>query len=133
MNMNSNKKKLTQKNSNQSNNNSKNDLSGRSSINKNNDQFSIFLGVCFEKIVPFLTEFFFNIILEYDVKNTISLIIQKEDLGILINNFNHIKNFRYKIFNILCNVEKIFNKVQIAYIKNIVTKNNLLEKILFYT
>lgn len=58
MNMNSNKKKLTQKNSNQSNNNSKNDLSGRSSINKNNDQFSIFLGVCFEKIVPFLTEFF---------------------------------------------------------------------------
>ena len=132
MNMNSNKKKLTQKNSNQSNNNSKNDLSGRSSINKNNDQFSIFLGVCFEKIVPFLTEFFFNIILEYDVKNTISLIIQKEDLGILINNFNHIKNFRYKIFNILCNVEKIFNKVQIAYIKKIVTKNNLLEKILFF-
>ena len=32
----------------------------------------------------------------------------------------------------MCNVEKIFNKEQIDYIKNIVAKNNLLDKILFF-
>ena len=131
--LNNNKKKVSQKNLNQSNNNKiKNEASERSSINKNNDQFSIFLGICFEKIVPFLIEFLSNVILEYDVKNCINLIIEKDELGILLTNFNYIKNFRHKILNFLCGAEKIFNKEQIIYIKNSVIKNNLLDKILFF-
>ena len=129
LNINMNKKKITQKNtpSTQSDNNEE-----RNSVNKVNDQFSIFLGLFFEKIVPSLLEFFSNIILEYDIKNTINLIIKKDELSVLLNSFNHIKMIRHKIFNFLSVSEKLFNKEENKYIKNMVMKNNLFEKILLF-
>ena len=98
----------------------------------NNDQFSIFLNIYYEKIVPSLLEFFLNIIFEYDIKNTINLIIQKNELSILLNSFNHLRIFRHKILNFLCVSEKMFNNEQNIYIKNIVIKDNLFEKIIFF-
>ena len=129
-NMNNNKKKVSQKNlTNLKNNNNE---SSNNNVNNNNDQFSIFLDICFEKIIPYLLEFFINVILEYDIKNTITLIIEKDELSTLLNSFNNIKIFRHKLFNILCNSEKIFNKEENMYINNIVIKNNLFDKIIFY-
>ena len=128
-NLNINKKKISQKNlPNLSNNN--NDM--RNNINKINDQFSIFLGIFFENIVPSLIEFFTNVILEYDSKNTINFLIQKDELSVLLTNFNSIKSVRNKIFNILCGAEKLFLTDQNIYIKNIFIKNNLFEKVLFF-
>ena len=127
-NLNINKKKTSQKNlpnSSNTNNESRN-------INKLNDQFSIFLNIFFENIVPSLIEFFSNVILEYDSKNTMNFLIQKDELSVLLNNFNSIKGVRHKIFNILCGAEKLFLPEQNIYIKNIVIKNNLFEKVLFF-
>ena len=101
-------------------------------INKNNDQFSIFLGIFFEKNILSLVEFFSNVILEYDIQNTINRIIKKNELSVLLTNFNHIKIIRHKLFNFLCLSEKLFNNEQIMYIKNIVINNNFIEKILFF-
>ena len=129
LNTNVNKKKSSKKIISNLENNNNDD---RKSLNKNNDQFSIFLGICFENIVPSLIEFFSNIILEYDVKNTIDIIIQKDELSVLLNNFNHFKIMRNKIFNFLCNSEILFNKEQNIYIKNIVINNSLFEKILLF-
>ena len=127
LNINVNKKRNSKKNVSflENNNDDRN-------MNKNNDQFSIFLGICFENIVPSLIEFFSNVILEYDIKNTIDLIIKKDELSVLLSNFNHIKIIRHKILNFLCNSEKLFNKEQNLYIKNMVIKNNLFEKILSF-
>ena len=129
LNINMNKKKISQKTipSTQSDNNEE-----RNSINKVNDQFSTFLGIFFEKIVPSLLEFFSNIILEYDAKNTINLIIKKDELNVLLNNFNHIRIIRHKIFNFLSASEKLFNKEENKYIKGMVIKNNLFDKNLFF-
>ena len=98
----------------------------------NNDQFSSFLSIFFENIIPSLIGLFANVILEYDIKNTISLIIQSDQLNTLLNDFNHIKLIRNKIVNFLCESENLFNKEQNEYITNIVIKNNLLDKFILY-
>ena len=129
LNVNINKKKTSQKKVSSTLDDSNND---RNSLNKNNDQFSVFLSIFFEKNILSLIEFFSNVILEYDIQNTINIIIKKDELPVLLTNFNHIKIIRHKLFNFLCLSEKLFNNEQIMYIKNIVIKNNFVEKILIF-
>ena len=130
LNMNNNKKKISQKNLQNSEINSLNETKSRNSLNKGDTQFSTFLGICFEKIVPCIIEIFSNVILEYDIKNSITLFIKKEELNILFTSFNHVKIIRNKILNILLNSEKIFNNEYHLYIQNLVLKVNLIENIL---
>ena len=70
-NMSNNKKRYSLKNSKNLENNTTNEESRKSSLNKGDIQFSTFLGICFEKIVPCIIEIFSNVILEYDIRNTI--------------------------------------------------------------
>ena len=113
-------------------NNRTNELIIRNSLSKGDIQFSTFLGICFEKILPCIIEIFSNVFLEYDIRNTINIIIKKEELNNLFNNFNHVKIIRNKIFNILLNAEKLFNKEQYVYIQNLVQKINLVDNVLSF-
>ena len=81
-------------------NNRTNEDIKKSSLTKGDIQFSTFLGICFEKILPSIIEIFSNVFLEYDINNTINIIIKKGELNSLFNNFNHVKIIRNKIFNI---------------------------------
>ena len=127
-----NKKRLSIKNQANSEINDINEDSRKSSLNKGDIQFTTFLGICFEKIVPCIIEIFSNVILEYDIRNTINIIIKKNELDILFNNFNHIRIIRNKIFNIILSTERIFNKEESIYIQNLVLKMNLIENALSY-
>ena len=134
-NMSNNKRRNPLKNERLSQNNTTNENSGKNSINslsKGDIQFSTFLGICFEKIIPCIIEIFSNVILEYDVKNTINIIIKKDELNVLFNNFNNVKIIRNKNLSILLNSKKIFNNEQNSYIQNLVIKSNLLDNILSF-
>lgn len=67
VNMSNNKRRNSLKNERLSQNNTTNENSGKNSINslsKGDIQFSTFLGICFEKIIPCIIEIFSNVILE---------------------------------------------------------------------
>ena len=97
-----------------------------------NNQFNNFFSICFDKIVPAYVEFFANVILEYDFKNSVELFITTNHLNLVLTNLSHIKSVRVKILNILCNLKNLFNKDKIAFIKNDITKTNYILKNLFY-
>ena len=128
INMSNNKRR----NSLNSQNNNSNEIQGKNSLTKGDIQFSTFLGICFEKILPCIIEFFSNVILEYDIKNTINIIIKKNELNILFNNFNHVKILRNKILNILLASPKIFSSEQNIFIQESALKLNLIENILSF-
>ena len=128
INMSNNKRR----NSLNSQNNNINENQGKNSLTKGDIQFSTFLGICFEKILPCIIEFFSNVILEYDIKNTINIIIKKNELNILFNNFNHVKILRNKILNILLASPKIFSSEQNIFIQESALKLNLIENILSF-
>ena len=120
------------RNSLNSQNNTTNENSGKNSLNKGDIQFSTFLGICFEKILPCIIEFFSNVILEYDIKNTLNIIITKNELNILFNNFNHIKVLRSKILTILLTSPKTFTYEQNSFIQDSASKLNLIENFLSF-
>jgi hypothetical protein len=59
INMSNNKRR----NSLNSQNNNSNEIQGKNSLTKGDIQFSTFLGICFEKILPCIIEFFSNVII----------------------------------------------------------------------
>ena len=130
--MNINKTRNSIRNSKNFENNRINENINKSSLTKGDIQFSTFLGICFEKILPSIIEIFSNVFLEYDINNTFNIIIKKGELNSLFNNFNHVKIIRNKIFNIILNSEKLFNKEQNKYIQNLVQKINLINKVLSF-
>ena len=131
-NLNINMSNTKRRNSLNSQNNTTNENSRKNSLNKGDIQFSTFLGICFEKILPCIIEFFSNVILEYDIKNTINKIMAKNELNILFNNFNHIKVLRSKILSILLTSQKIFTNEQNTFIQDSASKLNLIENILSF-
>ena len=132
INISNNKRRSSLKNTQNSQEKNTNEIQGKNSLNKGDIQFSTFLGICFEKILPSIIEIFSNVILEYDIKNTINIILKKNELNILFNNFNHVKIIRNKNFNILLNAEKVFNSDQNIFIHNLVLKLNIIVNVLAF-
>ena len=103
--------------------------------NKNNDfdkKFIRFIEISYFNIIPCLSEFFVKIILDYNLKNTFNVILNKEEFLTLFNQLSSIKLIRQRLLQILSKTDKIFNQDKETQCKKIISKNKILDKIINY-
>ena len=89
-----------------------------------------FIEISYYNIIPFLSEFFANIILNYNLKHTFNIIIKKEEFITLFLEISSIKIIRQKLLSTLSMTGKIFIPDKEAYCKKVLTKHKLFDKII---
>ena len=100
--------------------------------NKNyfDKNFVRFIEISFHNIIPCLSEFFSNIILNYNLKHTFNIILKKEEFLILFTELSSIKIIRHKLLNVLLITDKVFKPEKEAQCKKILSKNKISDKII---
>ena len=109
----------------------------RSSINKNininiDKNLAKFIQICYWNIVPNLLNFFIKIILNYNLNNTLNIILKKKEFITLYGKLSSIKPLRQRLLFILTITKNIYKPEQENYCKNIISKNRILDKIIKY-
>ena len=89
-----------------------------------------FVEISYFNIIPYLSEFFVNIILNYNLKHTFNIIIKKEEFIILFSEISSIKNIRQKLLSTLSMTDKIFKPEKETYCKKVLTKHKIIDKII---
>ena len=101
--------------------------------NKNNNldkKLFRFIEVSYYNIVPCLSEFFANIILNYNLKHTFNIIIKKEEFLTLFTEISSIKIIRQKLLSTLSMTDKIFKPDKETYCKKLLSKHKIYDKII---
>ena len=104
--------------------------------NNQNNNFNIdnnlilFIKISYNNIIPYLSEFFVKIILNYHLKNTLNIILKKEELIILFTKLSSIRIIREKILYILTITNNLLRQDQEDYCKKIIVKNKIFDKII---
>ena len=89
-----------------------------------------FVEISYFNIIPSVSEFFANIILNYNLKHTFNIIIKKEEFLILFSEISSIKIIRQKLLNTLSMLDKIFKPDKEAYCKKFISKHKIIDKII---
>ena len=99
--------------------------------NLNNDKNSTFIKITYNTIMPILSEFFANVILDYNMKSLIGIIVKKEDFAILFNELSQIRIVRNKLVTFLSNSSQILaNNDQDNLVKKTIIKHKTYDKII---
>ena len=89
-----------------------------------------FIQISYSNIIPCLSEFFANIILDFNLKNTLKIILKKEEFITLFTKLSSIRIIRHKLLYILTIINTTINQDQENYCKKVITKNKVFEKII---
>ena len=105
------------------------------SNNKNNNfnidnNLLLFIKISYNNIIPCLSEFFVKIILNYHLKNTLNIILKKEELIVLFTKLSSIRIIREKVLYILTITNDLLRQDQENYCKKIIIKNKIFDKII---
>ena len=104
-----------------------------SSENKIFDKTSIkFIEITYNNVIPYLSEFFVNIILNFNLSHTFNIILKKSEFLILFTELSSIKKIREKLLDILSNKKEIFKPEKETYYKKLLSKNKIPDKIMKY-
>ena len=89
-----------------------------------------FVEISYFNIIPSLSEFFANIILNYNLKHTFNIIIKKEEFLTLFSEISSIKIIRQKLLTTLSMLDKIFKPDKEAFCKKFLSKQKIIDKII---
>ena len=105
----------------------------RTKNHKNNnidENLCQFIKISYNNIIPYLSEFFAKIILNYHLKSTLNIILKKEEFITLFTKLSSIRILREKLLYILTKIKDMLKPEQENYCKKIISKHKIFDKIL---